>query len=414
MEPALATGQRLPDRNGRKSPSIQQPDRPDNVNQTDRPGATQHRGPTPRRSGWKLLGVQFVLLLLVTGIFTWFDLDRVISSLFYTPEHGWYLARQPLWVWLHRYGTIPGVVLTLAALLVWLASFGSSRLRSWRRPCLVVVLTTVLAAGFLVNSVLKQYWGRPRPSQTVSYGGNWDYRPIFPPGTPGKGASFPCGHCTMGFVFLAAAAFHNRSRLLSIGGVATGATLGTLLSVGRIVQGAHFTNDAIWSLGIVGMTATTLMLYLPQTEPAAQQISRPPRSRGRKLALLAAGLLAVSLVAGGFLTRRPFFSTYTYPFDLPPGISVVHIALDSDPETFKIAYAGDAPPLLRVDAHGFGWINFDYQLKFNRAVEGNDLWIYLDHQTGSYFAELDHALTLNLPERARRDIRVELAPPQAE
>lgn len=370
--------------------------------------------PRPDRSlktrGWRLLLLQFALLLLITIIFTWLDLDRTISGYFYTPEQGWFLARRPLWDWLYRYGTIPGIVFTLAALLVWLASFITPRLQAWRRPCLVVVLTTVLAAGFLVNSVLKQYWGRPRPSQTVTYGGNWEYRPIFPPGPPGKGASFPCGHCTMGFVFLAAAGFQRRSKLLSIGGVATGLALGTLLSAARVVQGAHFTSDALWALGVVGMTATALILYLPRPQTTRQRAARPARSARRKLLLTTAGLLAIALVAGGFLTRRPFYRTYFYPFDLPPGISRIEVAINADPENFKVAYRDQQEARLQVDAHGFGWINFVYRLHFASHPAGNDLRLELQHETGSYFAELDHTLALTLPETARDRLEVKLVP----
>ena len=360
--------------------------------------------------GWLLLLLQFALLLLITVVFTRLDLDRTISSHFYTPEQGWFLARQPLWDWLYRYGTIPGILLTLTALLIWLASFALPRLQAWRRPCLVVVLTTVLAAGFLVNSVLKQYWGRPRPSQTISYGGNWEYRPVFPPGTPGKGASFPCGHCTMGFVFLAAAGFHRRSRLLSIGGVVTGITLGSLLSAARVVQGAHFTSDAIWSLGVVGMTATALILYLPKNGAAWRKPSRRQQSRGRKLLLLSSGLLAIGLIVGGFLTRRPYFNTTTYPLVLPADVTQIQVALNSDPESFKVTYRDDRMALLRVDAHGFGWINFDYRLRFASHREGHTIRLELNHATGSYFAELDHSLALTLPENVRHHIEVKLVP----
>jgi lipid A 4'-phosphatase len=360
--------------------------------------------------GWRLLALQFALLLLITGVFTWFDLDRSISSRFYNPDHGWYLARQPLWDWLYRYGTIPGIIFTLTALLVWLASFAMPRLQAWRRSCLIVILTTVLAAGFLVNSVLKQYWGRPRPSQTISYGGNWEYRPIFPPGTPGKGAAFPCGHCTMGFVFLAAAGFHQRSRLLSIGGVVTGLTLGSLLSAARVVQGAHFTNDAIWSFGVVGMTATALILYLPKSGAARRNSSQTQKSKGRKLLLLSGGLLAIGLVAGGFLTRRPYFNTTTYPIDLPADVTSIQVVMNSDPESFKVTYQDDKAARLRVDAHGFGWINFDYRQQFASQRDGHTLRLELKYETGSYFAELNHSLALVLPETVRQHIEVKLVP----
>jgi len=214
----------------------------------------------------------------------------------------------------------------------------------------------------------------------------------------------------MGFVFLAAAGFHRRSKLLSIGGVTTGLALGTLLSAARVVQGAHFSSDAVWALGVVGMTATALILYLPQTGSARQRAMRPPRSSRRKLLLITAGLLAIALVAGGFLTRRPFYRTYTYPLDLTPEISRIELAINADPETFKVEYLDNQSAELRVDAHGFGWINFVYWLHFASDPAGNTLRLELQQETGSYFAELDHALALTLPETVRDRLEVKLVP----
>lgn len=265
-------------------------------------------------SGRVVLASQFAVLLIVTVLFTAFDLDRRVAELFYRQQEGWYLGKQPLWVWLHAYGTIPGIVLTLAALGTWLAGFYVRRLFVWRRPCLIVVLTTILAAGLLVNAVLKQYWGRPRPGQTVEFGGKWDYRHIFPPGTPGKGASFPCGHCTMGFVFLSMAGFRRHSKALAYGGVATGVVLGGLLSAGRVVQGAHFVSDTVWSLGIITMVATALALYLPHPRPESESQKAEPLPRRRKIGITFAVLVAVVVISVGFLTRRPITTPWFTPW----------------------------------------------------------------------------------------------------
>ncbi|MFZ5761046.1 MAG: phosphatase PAP2 family protein [Thermodesulfobacteriota bacterium] len=259
--------------------------------------------PAKRLIAWVWLVLPLALLLLMTLVFTLFDLDRTISGLFYRPGEGWFLSRQPLWQWLHRQGTIPGILLTLGCLLLWLASHYFSHLSQWRKPCLVVVLTAVLAAGLLVNAVLKQYWGRPRPSQTIEYGGQWEYRPIFPPGTPGKGASFPCGHCTMGFLFLATAAFYPRSKSLAVAGVATGVVLGALLSAARIVQGAHFTSDTLWSFGLIIATASGLMVWLPQTTAESAK-ERSAAQRTKRFWLTLATLVVILLMTAVFLTRR--------------------------------------------------------------------------------------------------------------
>jgi lipid A 4'-phosphatase len=142
-----------------------------------------------RRRGWYLTALQMAVLLLVTWLLESFGIDRRLAAHFFRSGAGWYLSKAPVWVWLHDYGTMPGLMLSLGALAVWLAGLYLPGLKAWRKPCLVVVLTTVIGAGLLVNAVLKQYWGRPRPDQTIEFGGNWEYRPIFSPGPPGQGAS---------------------------------------------------------------------------------------------------------------------------------------------------------------------------------------------------------------------------------
>ena len=366
--------------------------------------STPLNAPANRR--WRILAVQFGLLAAVTVVLTALDVDRRVAAHFYHPDQGWFLDKEPLWRWLHAYGTIPGILMTLAALLVWLAGFYMRALARWRRPCLVVVLTTFLAAGLLVNAVLKQYWGRPRPSQTIEFGGKWEYSPIFPPGTPGKGASFPCGHCTMGFVFLAMAAFRRQSKALAYGGVAAGVVLGVLLSAARVVQGAHFVGDTIWSLGIVGMTATALALYLPRPEQqTAGRRSKPVSPWTRAWITIGVMTAAVAMIIG-FMTRRPYYNTMIYPLDLPASVASIHIRINQDPESVSVRFEQRNDGRLKVDAHGFGWLKFDYQMGFGTRVEQHTLNITLHVEARSYFAELDHALALTLPANAKGRVKV--------
>lgn len=353
-----------------------------------------------------MLSAQFTVLLLLTVIFTFFDWDRSVAQRFYRDTQGWYLEKQPLWVWLHAYGTIPGIVLTLAALITWAAGFYFQSLAPWRKPCLVVVLTTILAAGLLVNAILKQYWGRPRPSQTIEFGGKWEYRPIFPPGTPGKGASFPCGHCTMGFVFLSMVAFRRHSKALAFGGIAVGIISGGLLSAARVVQGAHFLSDTIWSLGIVWMVAVALEKYLPDADTTINAGKPGPVSYRRRAVFTLAAIVATIAISGGFMTRRPYYNTMTYALDFPSDLKTIHIHLNADPERIAVTHAHQKNGQLKVDAHGFGWMKFDYRMGFGTRVKDQVMNITLRVEANSYFAELDHALTLVLPERTKDDLKV--------
>jgi membrane-associated PAP2 superfamily phosphatase len=353
-----------------------------------------------RRRGWCLAAIQMAVLLLATVLLETFDADRRLASLFFRSGTGWYLAKAPIWVWLHDYGTIPGLVLTLAALSVWLVGLHVPRMKAWRKPCLLVVLTTVIGAGLLVNAVLKQYWGRPRPDQTTEFGGKWAYRPIYSPGTPGQGASFPCGHCTMGFVFLSMIGFRRQNKALAAGGVVVGIVLGVLLSAARIVQGAHFLSDTIWALGIVTMTLTVLDAYLAPPDGQDLRVVDGPVNRSRRIWITSAAVIGALLMAGGFLTRRPYYNTMVYT--LPPisTVDTVRIRINADLERVSVRYDDLPEGRLQVDAHGFGWLRFDYRMGFNTQVVGHTLEISLDAKARSYFAELDHALTLTLPRNA--------------
>lgn len=354
------------------------------------------------KHGWTIVGIQMLVLIVMTALLDTFDVDRRVSGAFYTSEKGWYLAKAPFWFWLYQYGTIPGLVMTVAALIGYTAGFFRKGLKSWQQPCLIVVLTTILSAGLLVNAVLKQYWGRPRPDQTIEYGGKWQYRPVFPPGTPGKGASFPCGHCTMGFVFLSLGAFYHRNKVFAVSGAAAGMVMGGLLSAARIVQGAHFLSDTLWSMGLVVMTVTGLCIYLLK-EPAAKPKNMNPRRRMWIITALFGGIL---IMTGGFLTRRPYYNTMVFPLELASTLKSIRIHMNVDPERVSIQYGKENKDQLQVDAHGFGWLRFDYRMRFHSQLKAGELHIFLNADIHSYFAELNHAVILNLSENSLPEMTI--------
>ncbi|WP_029914900.1 phosphatase PAP2 family protein [Pelobacter seleniigenes] len=351
---------------------------------------------------WQKLALGFALLVLLSLFLEFFDLDKTLAGHFYSAESGWFLKKRPFWDALHHYGTLPGLLFSLAGLVTWLASFYRPGLRAWRKPCMVIVLTAVLGAGLLVNAVLKQYWGRPRPSQTIEYGGQWEYRPIFHPGPPGQGASFPCGHATMGFVFLAAAGCYRHSRRLAGAGVICGIAAGVLLSAGRIVQGAHFLSDALWSFGLIGIMVMALIYYLPEPAPAGVATAA---NRNRRHLITALVLLAIVLMSAGFLTRRPFFKSRQYPLQLAT-VETIAIRMKERPEQVKVQYSDAPEGLLRIDAHGFGWIKAKYRHILQQSRSGHSLQLELQLAEKGYFAELDHDLILTLPSARKNFTRI--------
>ncbi len=362
-----------------------------------------------RRRGLIFLGGLFLLLVALTASLTAAGVDLKLAGRFYMPSRGWYLGSDQPWLWLYRYGTIPGLVVTLAALVGWFVTGIRRELAAWRPYCLLVVLTTLIASGILVNAVLKQYWGRPRPDQVTQFGGQWVYRDVYNPGTPGQGGSFPCGHCAMGFTLISLFFVYKQSKLVAIAGGGSGVILGTALSATRIVQGAHFLTDTLWSLGINLLVAAALY-YLVLSIPARTgRAERRPVDRSRRVRLVAGLIFCILLAVAAFATRRPFYESYLYRTGLSREVKTLIMRINAEPERFNVHYGDAGMAQVRLDSHGFGWMYFDHRVSFDTARAGRTLILTYRVNPVSYFAELDHALDLRLPSeyRGRLDIRLE-------
>lgn len=368
-----------------------------------------------RRRGWLVLVGLTLILVAATAALTVFNVDLKLAGRFYDPGRGWFLANEQPWQWLYRYGTIPGLVVTLVALAGWFAGKLHRSLAVWRPYCLLVVLTTVIVSGILVNAVLKQYWGRPRPDQITNFGGQWAYRDVYRPGIPGQGGSFPCGHCAMGFTLVSLFFLHRRSKLIAYAGGSAGIVLGSALSVTRIVQGAHFLTDTLWSLGLNLMVAAALY-YLVLAIPAGG--ARPadtPVGRRRRFRLIAGLVVCLVLAVAAFATRRPFYESYPHVVNIPPEIKTLIVRINADPERFDVGYRKGGPARVRLDSHGFGWMYFDHRVSYSATREGRTLILEYRVDPVSYYAELYQALDLQLPVayRGRLDIRLESVPDAA-
>ncbi len=224
--------------------------------------------------GLVVCGIAGTLILELSGT------DQAWTSWFYAergPNGGWMYGRQQPWAALYDYGNVPTILLALGAF----TGYAILRLRKAHalltRACLVVVLTVVLGPGLIVNAILKPYWGRPRPSEVSIYGGSEQFRRVWPPDFGGKGRSFTCGHCSMGFAFSSGVAFVPVSPILGVGALAGGVIYGVVMSLARIAQGGHFPTDCLWSAVIV-LTLITVLYYLVLRIPEQRG---PPRARVR-------------------------------------------------------------------------------------------------------------------------------------
>lgn len=152
----------------------------------------------------------------------------------------------------------PVVFLTLLVLLSEIILF-ITRGRTFCIPIRQTVfflLCWVVGPGLVVNVALKNYMGRPRPSQIVQFGGAHEFVPAFQYSNAcQKNCSFVSGHASVGFVFLGSAFGCRRRFILS---VFSGAVIGLV----RMAQGGHFLSDIVFSFFFVYASVYLIHLVL--------------------------------------------------------------------------------------------------------------------------------------------------------
>lgn len=177
-------------------------------------------------------------------------LDVFLSGLFYAPGRGFpaeadrtvqtvrYLWRLSAWT----------VVIGAGCLLLASALLGRPRLLGIERGALVFfLLLQALGPGLLVNTLLKDNWGRARPSQVVEFGGVKRHDPpLLPTDQCGRNCSFVGGEAAYAFSFMAlgflpAPAQRRRAWF------AFGAVFGMAVSAVRVAQGGHFVSDCLFA-----------------------------------------------------------------------------------------------------------------------------------------------------------------------
>ena len=346
----------------------------------------------------------FTVLVLLTWVALFLDVDMKVSAFFFNKNTGWiYKDILPIRA-LYLFGTMPGLALTLTALSITFLGFIQPKWREYQKQMLVIVLTTILGAGVLVNGILKPYCGRPRPREVTAFNGQWEFcSPCFND-APGKGLSFPCGHCTMGFLFVTLIYLRRKSPVIAYGGAVFGVFYGILMGIARAAQGAHFVTDTLWSFGV--LVIVSLLLYyslIPKIERSwlkARTLS--PRQ------IFVTGICVALLMGGitlGFLTRRPYYEMTTRQLTLPTSVKqiIVHsnVALVNRTIDYK-----NKPTVVALLSQGFGWPDAEELVEIIFNIKDDILNLEIVTTQDGYFAELQHQLFLTLPATSKNQINV--------
>lgn len=199
------------------------------------------------------------------------DIDLRASAALYRPGEGFYLADalpvRALYRAVPWLVTAQAVGLPLLMLLTWWR--GSSLAGINLKTGTFLLLVLAIGPGLIVNAVLKDHWGRARPSQVLEFGGSQNFTPApLPANACERNCSFVSGHAAAGFALIAyafLAADRRRRRSIVVGASA----IGGLIGFARMAQGAHFLSDVVFSGLAVGGTAWLLAWAILERDLAA-------------------------------------------------------------------------------------------------------------------------------------------------
>ena len=118
------------------------------------------------------------------------------------------------------------------------------------RVLLFLAGSMALGPGILVNSILKEFWGRPRPRQITDFGGAMEFFPAWiPGGACASNCSFPSGEASsamwlLAFVFVVPERWR-RAVLVAV------LIWAFAISLNRMAFGAHFLSDVLIGWGLM-------------------------------------------------------------------------------------------------------------------------------------------------------------------
>lgn len=265
----------------------------------------------------------FVLVAALTGaaFIRWSRVDLWVTGRYWDAADGFFLGDS--WWAVAVYEGVPIFTITTAVLLVGCLVHNLVRKEHLglftTRVLLFLLVGLAAGPGLVVNWLFKGHWGRPRPRDVVEFGGSMDFMPaLVPGGACERNCSFVAGHPSSVFWLAAFGFLVAGTRRYTV--FVAASLAGLIVGWGRLVQGAHFLSDVVFS-GVFTF-ATVYVL--------ARWIFRVPPKYG--VALVTAGAILV-----GGITPRAASGQAPPPNDRPPADQVIVIQVDGPrPESYRL------------------------------------------------------------------------------
>jgi lipid A 4'-phosphatase len=217
---------------------------------------------------WNRTSVIVVIFAVLFGalMLSYPQIDLIISGYFYDPEtQSFPLSQDILFVTIHnatRWLVIASIL--FYGFLWWRAYRGKPLLGITRKQAVFLLLVLGIAPGLVANTLLKDNWGRARPSQITEFGGEKQFSPpLLIAYQCERNCSFVSGDPSVGFHFFGfMMLLFARTRKI----ILLPFTLGAILGITRIVMGAHFFSDVIFSGIFMYLVAYILFVGLRRLE----------------------------------------------------------------------------------------------------------------------------------------------------
>lgn len=345
--------------------------------------------------------VTLALMLITAAIFHWTRLDRVATGWFYRPDDPWKPFSMHLhapWIQCYEYIALPLILLAGGALVVYIAGFWKAGWRRLRRHAIFILLALALGPGVVVNGIFKEHWGRPRPKQTVVFGGDKPYRAALEPAGPGEGKSFPCGHSSVGYIFCVFYFIWRRKRkALSFAALLSAMLFGSFIGWGRLLGGAHFLSDVLWSAYLSFLPAWWLyyfVLNIPGHEEAARHETAPAIRWPAMVRITA----FVALIVGGSLMATPHNKVILHGSKSLRGLSPdTTIRIEVANAHIDALFEPTRSVLVRGEVESFGWARSRIVDRFIQDLDAEPPIVHYRLDRKGLFTEYDAQLELRLP-----------------
>ncbi len=350
-----------------------------------------------------IIVIEIFVLFLFTAVISYFRLDLLFQDMLF--KNGfWIYAKQQPWQFLYHYGTIPGIILASLALFSFIFSYSVKNLVRFRRIALFIFLTLIIGPGLIVNATFKDRWGRPRPRNVEQFGGKMEFREIWEPGTPGRGKSFPCGHCSMGFYLIVLSYFYlNRNRKIAYAITGFSLIYGTLIGISRMTQGGHFASDVVWAGGFTILTAQLLyyvILKMPKNISASHDPQTGTQQTNKRKIIITSvfAVAATAILIYIYLFSKPVYKKYNHQLPDNLNFSVIQLNMHNDAGNIYLQIETIQKPItLSTQINGFGLPNRKIRSQFTYQITGDTLKINSQLSIKGKFNELESEsiVTLN-------------------